>query len=277
MSIEDMLTFVILAGITVGMLYFLTGKFVELKVFKEELIQSRDTIDMLQFLLTSSDLLVSKDGEKIRLALNKTLLENKEDVEKILSKQSFTDYDYKLEIFSSANFSEKIFDLNFTYFNLDSECYKKYETYYPISRDSLALLCEKPSNYFCGPVVVRLTTAKTPLSQLATWISKLCSGYQNTSFEKHIILDTSELIECGGGKEKCGIKYSKNYVCFYLKNLGEDKPICKPHNCGLEIDHISFAPEEKCADIILNKTILKIGDRIFEKIIINAPYITKVS
>jgi hypothetical protein len=246
-------------------------------VFKEELIQSRDTIDMLQFLLTSSDLLVSENGRKVRLALNKTLLEDKENVEKILNEQSFTDYNYRLEVFSNANFSEKIFDLNFTYFNLDSECYKQYEIYYPISRDSSALLCEKPSNYFCEPVIVRLTTVKTPLSQLATWISKLCSGYQNVSFEKHIILDTSELIECKGGEEKCGIKYSQNYVCFYLNALGKDKPICKQYNCKLPIDHLQLPPEEKCADIILNKTIFKVGDKTFEKIIINAPYITKVS
>jgi hypothetical protein len=277
MNIEDMLTFVILAGITVGMLYFLSGKFIELKVFKEELIQSRDTIDMLQFLLTSSDLLVSENGRKVRLALNKTLLEDKEKVEKILNERSFTDYNYRLEIFSNANFSEKIFDLDFTYFNLNSECYQQYEIYYPISRDSSALLCEKPSNYFCEPVIVRLTTVKTPLSQLATWISKLCSGYPNVTFEKHIILDTSELINCTGGKKNCGIKYSQNYVCFYLENLGENKPICKQYNCELPIDHFPLSPEKKCTDIVLNKTIFKVDDKTFEKIIINAPHITKVS
>lgn len=276
MKIEDMLAFVIITGITVGVLYFLSGKFLELKIFKEELIQSRDTIDMLQFLLTSSDLLINdEDGKKMRLMLNKTVLNNGEMVKKIVDEKSYPDYDYRLEIYSKADFSDKLFDFNFIYFNLESDCYQKYGIYYPITRDSSALLCEKSSNYFCEPVMVRLTTAKTPLSQMAAWISKLCSGYQNISFEKHIILNTSELVACTGGQTNCGIEYNTTHICLYLDSTGTGKQICKRYYCESSKVNVKrlLTQEEGCVDAILNRTVYKIGDQTFEDIIIQAPYV----
>ena len=256
--LTDILTLAIMLGLVLGFIHIMSGKFLDIKVIKEEIHASSSANFLLHSLLTRSNILV-KDlaGTKIPYVVNNSSLNN----EIILNfyKEHPLPIEFKLEIVNVTSSKQINYTFEFFNFNFSNECLLTY--YKPAFSEARILLCNN-SLFDCEPSVARIIAFESPLTRLADEVSKACirRRVEDAHFIRLIPVDYSQIEECKAGKECCGITLYDYKLCICtFKGLA-----CFPTACNLEEVSLAWRPfEESCDFITINVT---------DKVYIEIPY-----
>lgn len=230
-----------MVAVSIGLVALFSSKFLDIRIIKKEIEGTRDTINFLEYLLTSSSILVkNSDGVPLKGMIDYSSLHTN-----LLNEmEKFPEYEFYFSLIM-ANGEKKV--LSDYKFNVFTTCYKKFDMNKEFIVDSVALLCTpeelpKESRWECEPVTVRLKAIRTPLTELASWISKLC--LLEGSYERNIPIDFSTLT-------LIKVFTQENKICFRFEDNSE---ICRPFSCEKKIK-LSFSHELKneCFFITLKK------------------------
>ena len=225
MELDILLEYVLMVAIGVAIIFLFFGKFVDVKVMKFELEEAREALNLLQTISTSSDLLV-KDSNKqpIKLMFDKKILDeynSKSPNEGIFYEEkccNAIEYDYNLE-FTDLKTDDKWSYGNLK-FDLSSECYSVVSLNQKVKTQMPVNICEDGK---CDFATASIELARTPLSELAFWISQVC--LRQESVIKTIPFDQNSV-------KGIKIDTDKKEVCVSL-NTGD--VICKKIYCGTGI------------------------------------------
>lgn len=217
MEVQDMLTYIIVVAVVLGFVYLITGKFLDLKIERVGIEQTRAAINLLHLILTSSPG-IKKDslGEPMKLMVGSL-----SDLERCCS---LLEYGYRMTIkniatgddFMSFDFESKDPISNFP-LDLNSYCYQSRAMGTITTVDMPADDCRDFRFGACESAVAILDVARTPLSELSYLITLACT-YQDFT-NKTVPIDAADAI-------KIEIEGSK--ICFELKNGNE---VCKNFYC----------------------------------------------
>ncbi len=265
---SELLTIAITFGLVLAFVHIMGGRFLEVKVIKQELDASRDATLFLQALLTRSDILVKDSiGSKIPYVVNNTSL-TLSNIEKFYL-NNFPSVEFKLEIFNSTsiNFS---YQFDFLNFNFSSACLSQF--YKPVFSDTRILLCND-SLLECYPATARIIGFRSPLTLIADELSKACirKRMERVKFVRYIPIDYSQIARCPA-EPCCGINITDSKICSCIEIKGRKKFVCFPTACKDDkVEITARYPSGFCDYAVVNST----GFEVFLEI--PADYIGVVS
>lgn len=225
-ELEDLVNYAILIAVAVGVILFITGKFIDLSIERQLSTQSRATINLLQTIVTEAPFLMTdSQGNKLKLMID----ENEFESSGLIGCCDSVQYDYKFGIgkydryvASLGNIVKPILDIKTNYegsgdFTRNDFCY----TGFAIGTKSAASvpvnICEDGNLNNCGQAIATIETTISPLSELSYWIAQACSSEFDLS--KRIPLSKDDYRDGKDLKIEDG-----NKVCF--------KGTCKEFSCG---------------------------------------------
>lgn len=257
MVVGDLLNLAITIALAIAFVTVTYGRFLDIKVVKYEADQMRESATFLQALLTSSDILLEDtSGNKVKNFIDYTKFNNPQEFETSISKflRHYNPYlSFNLNITSLLSHSSQ--SLNFFEFNISTPCYAQYDFYRKMTVEANAFVCKSLSVTSCEPVLIRLTTYKSPLTELGYWISQLCM--RTESFIKSIPIDTKTFVKCPPPSgENCGIeiKEGDGEICSWVYVNSEMREICVPIYCEKDMELKAKEVEETCTTIEINYT-----------------------
>lgn len=240
-------------AITVMILLFFSGKYLEFKIIEEDYIEYTKAIDMLSAITTSSSI-VEKNTENLpmKLILDKNTIITKENIipQKEIDDFSYLDYDYSIEITDFK--TGEVWNLGFEkdvlnrFVKNGKRCLDLSEK--PLSSVSIPAIIKKDDSRNAGQIKIWLTS--TPLSKLTYFTSIACS---TEGFEKNVWLYEIEDVKFDDSNDE---------ICVKPKNSDE---LCKKIKCDLGVETQSCGDSCKTIkdSIGCHKSIIKnTGERV---------------
>lgn len=235
-EIEDLVNYAILIAVAAAIILMITGRFLDLSVERQESVQTRATINLLQKIVTEGDFLMrDSGGNKMKLAVNMSEYPSKGIGECCDSVQ----YEYRFAISQESekgireDGTNKIFvkpiggavKTNFEdrrthgAYQAGNFCYTGFEIGQSIGASVPVNVCEDGDVNKCEQGVAYLETTDSPLAQMSYWITQAC----NSRF------DLSKRIPLADGDYEDGrdVKVDGDEICF--------KGVCKKFSCDLEV------------------------------------------
>lgn len=229
--------FAFLTGMGLGVM----DKYLDLRVTSYTIDSSRHAINLMHLLLTNSLLLEQSPNEIQKLVLSNARIVDYNsgwftDQEDILGKRmSLSDccevleYDYNFSTSvrtkSGGNWIwSKTAEFGNLVFDMESMCYMDYQRMKGYAEMPIVVWSKGNNGNIYTPAIANLTLMKTPLSELAFWISQ-SSLRLNEKYDKSLIKE----IRFGPEVEKIRIyeaTLARGIICMFKRNSLHDK-ICK--------------------------------------------------
>jgi len=199
--IEDLVTYAIIAALGIAVLLLVTGKFIDLTVEKQTFTQTRSTINLLQKIVTDGPILVKDpEGNPKKLMIDKAAYGSGDLSECCDSVQ----YDYEFDVgMNSGKFESPSSQIYYSAqsiglkktnvkpkvggearpYSTADQCYYEFRIGNTKGAKVPVNICEKDinDNYICSLGVAGLETKDSPLSQLSSWMTQVCSSKFETS------------------------------------------------------------------------------------------------
>ncbi len=231
-EVEDLVNYAILIAVTVAIILFFTGKFIDLSLERQTSVQSRATINLLQSIITQSDILMEDShGNKLKLAVDR----NGYGAADLTKCCDSVQYDYRFSVGEVSDPRNVVsgFDTKTNYdagesLNIGDYCYTGFVIGVKSAADVPVNICGNDLNS-CSQGVARLETTNSPLSELSYWITQACNSKFDLS--KRIPLSRDDYRTGDDITIKDG-----NVICL--------KGNCKKFACGKSIGTEAGDPKE---------------------------------
>ncbi len=210
-SLTKILSTIISYALMLAVIFFVIGKYLDLRVESFSVDATRHSTNLLQLILTSSPIVKEKlilDSDKMDNYLSGSIKKEWEDSCELL------EYDYNLSVYDLENKNE--WKTGKLIFDSSSECYFDYQ--------KIKTYSEMPVSIYYGdhtydPGIANLILMRTPLSELAFWTSQASLRIRKGT-------DTEIIKDIRIGKEIDHIKFTKSSDITICMKIG-DSEICK--------------------------------------------------
>jgi hypothetical protein len=265
MDIDMILDYVFMIAFVIAILFIFLTKFIDLKVVKLELQESRDALNLLQTISTSSELLVKDSANQpLKLMFDKSMLDKyskKSPDEGIFYDEkccNSVQYDYNLQFADLKTGSKWSFG-NLKY-DLSSQCYSVADMNIKVSAQMPADIC---SNGKCDFSTVNIEMARTPLSELAFWISEVCLRKDNVTKTVPFDQDSMKGIKIDiNKKEVCtslqdGERVCKKFYCDNAMRILSDSTRSNYWNPTIFNGGKQFSSNVDCFNVVIEKSVIE--------------------
>ena len=243
-----------MVGIAIMLFLFFTGEYIDIKIVKEDYEEYGKAVDLMHAIATSSDIIAkNSDGLKLKLVLDKNALLAEESKKREIDGYYYLSYDYSLKIddFKTGEtwllgFPEETLN---NFIKNERKCIEKDERI--LASKSIPVIIKNDISKNSGQLKIKLT--KTPLSQLAYYISLSCMmpGSESDKFQKIILA-------YGLDSPQDNIKITKldekSYdVCVKTEDSIQ---LCKKISCSVEIVQETYTGNSNtdCPEFIIKNT-----------------------
>jgi len=236
--------FAFLTGMGLGVM----DKYLDLRVTSYTVDSSRHAINLMHLLLTNSPLLVQSPNEIQKLVLSSQRISEYQDLnsgwfanqENLNGKRmslseccELLEYDYNfstsVRICDGSNCAwSKTADFGNLVFDMESTCYMDYQRMKGYSEMPIVVWSKGNYGNYYTPAIANLTLMKTPLSELAFWISQ-SSLRLSERYDSSLIKE----IRFGPEIEKIKIYEIKpdttppsGIICMFKRNVNHEE-VCK--------------------------------------------------
>ncbi len=233
LSVSEFIVLSLIVSITLFLVFFFTGRYVDINIAKEQYIEYSKAIDLMHAITTSSSIVEKNhQGENLKIILNKDKIMIEQNIypKRELKGFSYLDYDYSLEIEDLQ--TKEVWNLGFpkkeieNFVNREKKCQENENV---LASKSIPVVIKNGDNK--NPGLIRMILAKTPISELAYQISALCA------LPNFVNMGSKGVIVYGLQNSKDNINIIKisddQYdLCVKSENSVE---LCKEMKCPIEV------------------------------------------